>query len=198
MIIKTELLADACKKILNAVDTANVSVIDETLEICIEDKLLTLSVTNREYYVVTKIELDVSAEESLKAVVDASLFLNLVSKITTEYIELNANSSTLFVKANGMYKFPMIYVDNSLVELPKIDIKNETLKTDISSDILLSIYNYNLAELNKGNINRPIQKMFYIDEKGCITFTSGACVNYFTIDKPLKILLSQKVVKLFK
>ena len=40
--------------------------------------------------------------------------------------------------------------------------------------------------------------MFYIDEKGAITFTNGACVNSFTLEKPLKILLTEKVVKLFK
>lgn len=196
MIIKTEQLADACKKILSAVDTGISSVVNETLEIKAEDKVLSLSVTNKEYFVTTKINLDVA--EQFRAVVDATLFLNLVSKVTTDNIELSIKDTTLVVKANGTYKFPMIYIDSNLLVLPQINIDNKTLETTLSSEILSSIYAYNLPELNKGNIVKPIQKMFYVDEKGCITFTSGACANYFTLEKPMKILLSQKVVKLFK
>ena len=44
----------------------------------------------------------------------------------------------------------------------------------------------------------PVQKLFYIDEKGCITFTTGACVNSFTLPEPMKILINQRLVKLFK
>ena len=41
--------------------------------------------------------------------------------------------------------------------------------------------------------------MYYIDEQGAITFTSsGACVNGFTLEKPVKFLLSGRLVKLFK
>ena len=43
-----------------------------------------------------------------------------------------------------------------------------------------------------------LQRYYYIDETGCFTFTTGACINAFTLEKPIKLLLTDKVVKLFK
>ena len=40
--------------------------------------------------------------------------------------------------------------------------------------------------------------MYYLDSKGCITFTSGACVNKFDLDTTVSMLLDEKLVKLFK
>ena len=51
MIIRTEVLQESCSKILNAVDSNVLSAITETLEIKTENKKLSMSVTNREYFV---------------------------------------------------------------------------------------------------------------------------------------------------
>ena len=51
MIIRTEVLQESCAKILNAVDSNVLSAVTETLEIKTEGKQLSLSVTNREYFV---------------------------------------------------------------------------------------------------------------------------------------------------
>ena len=40
--------------------------------------------------------------------------------------------------------------------------------------------------------------MYYVDEKGAITFTSGACINNFTLEQPVKLLFNLRLVKLFK
>ena len=40
--------------------------------------------------------------------------------------------------------------------------------------------------------------MYYVDRKGCITFTTGACVTNFDLGGDVTMLLSPKVVKLFK
>jgi hypothetical protein len=50
----------------------------------------------------------------------------------------------------------------------------------------------------KGGISKPVQKMYYIDEYGAITFNSGACVNSFTLTEPVKLLFNNRLVKLFK
>ena len=62
----------------------------------------------------------------------------------------------------------------------------------------VSLYNYNTKQLNIGSVAKPVQKMFYIDNEGCITFTSGACVNNFTLEKPIRVLLNSRLVNLFK
>jgi hypothetical protein len=64
----------------------------------------------------------------------------------------------------------------------------------------MSILNVNGKEIQKAkklDVNE-LQRYYYIDETGCFTFTTGACVNSFTLEKPIKLLLTDKVVKLFK
>ena len=78
--------------------------------------------------------------------------------------------------------------------MPEIIIDNPTITMKISGDIL----NYNSKELQRGTFSKPVQKMYYIDEKGCLTFTTGACVNYFELEKSIKVLFNNRLVKLFK
>ena len=196
MILKTKKLQEVCSKILPAVESSELSSILDTLQLKTVDKVLCLSVTNKEYYV--QVKLDITDEVDFHATVSATLFLKLVSQLTAEDIELTVSDNVLNVKANGSYKIPLIFEGEQLMELPVISIDNVVKEFDISSGILNSILNYNTKELDKGTISRPIQKFFYVDEKGAITFTTGACVNSFELAQPVKILLNKRLVKLFK
>jgi hypothetical protein len=62
----------------------------------------------------------------------------------------------------------------------------------------LSILTYNSKEIQKNSVVKPVQKLYYVDENGCITFTTGACVNSFVLSQPIKVLFNNKLVKLFK
>lgn len=196
MIIKTKKLQEVCSKILPAVESSDLASILDTLQLKTVDKVLCLSVTNKEYYV--EVKLDITDEVDFNATVSANLFLKLVSQITAEDIELTVTETTLNVKANGSYKLPLIFEGEKLMELPVIEINNVVKNFDISSSILNSILDYNTKELDKGTISRPVQKLFYIDERGAITFTTGACVNSFELSEPVRILLNKRLVKLFK
>lgn len=196
MILKVEELKDICSIVLTAVDSNELSVLTETLELVVENNILYLTVTNREYY--AQFKLNVDAEEYFHATVNANLFLSLVAKTTTDSIELFVDKNDLNIIGNGKYKLPLIYENENLLELPKIEINNVTSEFDIDGNILLSILNYNSKQLNIGSISKPVQKMYYVDEQGALTFTSGACVNNFTLEKPIKILLNNRLVKLFK
>lgn len=196
MILQTKDFKEVCKTVLAAIDNKESSLFTETLELKAEGNNLDLNITNREYYLTAKFTL--GSDEQFSAAVNASLFLNLISKLTTDTIEITKESNNIKVKANGLYKLPMIYNNDKMLELPKINIDNVTNTMSINSTILHSIANYNSKELLRGTIVKPVQKYYYVDEKGAITFTSGACVNSFELEKPIKILLSDKVVKLFK
>lgn len=196
MVIKTKEFKDVCSTILNAVDNSELSTLTETLELKADGGNLLLNVTNGEYYITVKFPLDV--EETLHASVNANLFLKLVSAITTENIELEAKKQYLQIKANGTYKIPYIYNGEEILELPLIEINNPTLEMGISGDTLNSILDYNSKELTRGVVSRPVQKLYYMDEKGCLTFTTGACVNSFQLEKPVKVLFNSRLVKLFK
>ena len=196
MILRTDSLKDVCSKILSAVDGSELSMVTDTLELKSFSDGLHLRVTNKEYFV--DVKLAVEGIGDFHAAVNANLFLKLISQITTETIELAIDSNILVVKGNGTYKLPLAFEGDKILELPTIVINNVTLETTIAGDSLVSILQHNSKELLKGNIAKPVQKMYYVDEKGCITFTTGACVNSFSVDKPFQILLNSKVVKLFK
>lgn len=196
MIIRSEEIKDMCSTILAAVDSSDITVVAETLQLKSEGTVLTIAVTNREYY--ASVSMDVGEELELNATVNAMLFLKLISQITTDTIDLEVKGNNLVVVGNGTYKLPMIFDGDALLELPKIKIDNVTTEFKISSDKLNSVAVYNSKELQKGTITKAIQKLYYMDECGAITFTTGACVNTFSLEKPIKILMSSKVVKLFK
>lgn len=196
MIIRIEEIQSACSKILSAVDSNAVSAVTETLQLSTEGKNLYISVTNKEYF--ARVKVVMSEEIDFNATVNANLFLKLVSQITTETIELTVEGSALILKGNGTYKLPLIFEGESMLELPEIRIEHPTVNFKIDSNILLSILNYNSKELTKGIISRPIQKLYYVDDNGAITFTTGACVNNFKLAQPVKMLLNDRLVKLFK
>ena len=198
MILKTKTFQEAANKILVAVGLDRSAA---NLELAAKDTALYLRVTNREYYVAVKFELESPTE--FRAVVDANLFLNLISGINTEDFELTIKDTHVAVKAGkSSYKVAMIYENDQLMKLPviKLDAEQVTINMPVTQDILMSILNVNGKEVQKAkklDVNE-LQRYYYVDETGCFTFTTGACVNSFTLEKPIKLLLTDKVVKLFK
>lgn len=196
MILRIEEIQNACSKILSAVDSNTLSVLTETLQLKTAEKNLFISVTNREYFAQVKIPMNEEIE--FHATVNANLFLKLISQITTDTIEINIVDNSLILKGNGTYKLPLIFDGEKLLELPEIEIGNPTVNFEVDSNILLSILQFNSKELTKGIVSNKIQKLYYVDEQGCVTFTTGACVNSFSLAKPVKLLLNDRLVKLFK
>jgi hypothetical protein len=198
MILKTKNFQEAANKILLAVGVDKAAA---NLELAARDTKLYLRVTNREWYCAVAFDLETPTE--FRAVVDANLFLNLISGISTEEFELEIKDTVVVVKAGrSSYKLAMIYENDQLMKLPiiKLDPEQVTVSMNISNDILMSILNVNSREVQKAKkveVNE-LQRYYYIDETGCFTFTTGACINAFTLEKPIKLLLTDKVVKLFK
>jgi hypothetical protein len=193
MILKTKEFKRVCATILNAVDNGNADV----LELLTDNSVLTLNVTNHEYYVSAKFPLE--QDEMLHATINAASFLKLISQITTETVELKSTETNLLIKANGNYRVPLIFENSSLMSLPKINISNPTVEMTVDGSYLYSIFDINSEELSKTNkIVKPIQNLYYLDDEGAITFTDGACVNNFHLEKPIKVLFNSKLVKLFK
>lgn len=197
MILKTKEFKEATNKILLALDSDKSA---SNLEIVAKGQALYLNVTNKEFYVSVKFAL--SEEVTFRAVVDASVFLTLISGLTTDEFSLDTKDTTVVIKAGkSSYKIAMIYENEALMTLPTIYIDNKTVEMPIKNDILQSILNINSKEIQKGknliNINE-LQKLYYVDETGCFTFTTGATLNKFELEKPVKLLLNDRIVKLFR
>lgn len=197
MTIITKDFKEVANKILVAVG------LDENaanLELITQDNSLYLNVTNREFYV--SVRFPISEPTTFHAVVDASLFLNLIAGITTETFNLELVGNSVQVTAGkSKYKLAMIYENANLMHLPTIVINNKTIEMNIFQEVLSSILNVNSKELQKlkgvSTVNE-LQRLYFIDETGCFTFTTGACLNAFSLEKPVKLLLTDRVVKLFK
>jgi len=197
MILKTKDFQEAVNKIRLATDANDKNAAN--VEIVVKPTALYLNVTNKEYYVSVKFPVD--TEEEFRAVVDGNLFLSLISGLTTEDFTLGIDGTNLIISTGkSNYKVAMIYENTQLMELPIIAVKNKTVEMNISKDILDSIININSKEIQKAknleNVNE-LMKLYYIDETGCFTFTNSACLNSFTLEKPVKLLLNDRIIKLF-
>ena len=195
MIIKTKDLQEVCKKALSAIDTSISATITEVVELQSQGDSLTISITNNEYYVSSIIK--TTSVENILATVNAKIFLGLVSKITTENIELSIEDNTLIVKGNGTYKLPFIFENDDLVRVNPIDIQEVTCEFDLNSSVLKSILKYNSKEFLKSGLRKSTTKLYYIDNEGAVTYTSGACVNRFALPKDVRFVVVEKFVKLF-
>ena len=91
MILNTKLFQEAANKILLAVSADKTNIANVELEA--KEKMLYLRVTNKEFYVGIKFNLD--SDETFRAVVDANLFLNLVSSITADTFELDIKDNRI-------------------------------------------------------------------------------------------------------
>ena len=196
MLLGLKEMKDVASKLLQSIDTGDLGVNAEVIELYNEAGCLNFCITNGEYFVKAKIA--VNDEEPLHATIKATQFLKLISQFSTETVTLEVEGNTLLVRGDGVCKFPMIYLDEKMLTLPKIEIINQKDSFDIPTSVLRSISTYNAKELMKGGILKPVQTFYYIDNEGCITFSSGACINHFSLEKQVKFLLNNKIVKLFK
>ena len=196
MRLKTKEFQEAANTILIAADLDKAAA---NLELRTNNNALYLTVTNKEYYCSVKFVLD--GVEEFHAVVDAQLFLNLIAGITTTDFTLTIKNNTVVVgSGKSSYKLTMIYDGDQLLKLSPIVIHNKTVEMPISLDILKSILTVNSKEINKTkhiDVNE-LQKLYYITEEGCFTFTDSATLNSFKLEKPIKLLLNERIVKLFK
>lgn len=188
LIVNLEDLKSLCNTISVAVDSQ-----DSAIEFKVVNQMLCVNYANSDTYVQARV--DVDEDNDFYAVVRAGLFLNLVSSITTDTIELTTTNNVLVVKANGVYKIPCL----TGVDFSPITVNNVKASFTVSSNILNSILVYNTKQLtlNKG-VKPSIMSYYYVDEQGALTFNSGACVNNFTLPTSVKFLLNSKLVKLFK
>lgn len=196
MILRIEDLKAVCNNLLLAVESSENLKETECLELVTVYNFLYLNVTNGDYF--ARFRLKIFSDENLHATVDAKLFLNLIKKTTTETVELTVENNALVISGNGKYKLPLIYKGDTLLELTPIGLENVTTIFDIPNSTLKNILRFNTVELKKGAFAQPVQKLYYIDDEGAITFTTGACVNKFSLDNKIKILLTPNIVKLFK
>ena len=201
LIIKTDKIKDIANKVAISVDGERTSPISELIELELKNKNLTLKTTNKEYFFKTTIKDVTNTDEYFHVTVVADTFLTLITKTTSNEIKFEIVNNNLVLYGNGKYTFPLVLDNDQVVVLPEIEFKEtgNEIKFEIDGNILKSIYEFNSRELNKEVAVDPIQKYYYLDNKGALTFVEGACISEFEINTtPFKLLLNERLVQLFK
>lgn len=201
IIIKTDKIKDIANKVAISVDGERTSPISELIELELNNKNLTLKTTNKEYFFKTTIKDVTNTDEYFHVTIVADTFLTLITKTTSNEIKFEIVNNNLVLYGNGKYTFPLVLDNDQVVVLPEIEFKEtgNEIKFEIDGNILKSIYEFNSRELNKEVAVDPIQKYYYLDNKGALTFVEGACISEFEINTtPFKLLLNERLVQLFK
>lgn len=201
MIVETKNFKDVCNKIIPAVSSNTLSNMTDLVQLEIADNTLRLSATNKEYYVTTYFDIgdkdSINAPYPIMATINGVNFLKLVSSITTETVDISMENNCLVLKCGGTYKFPLICPEGSdeVVRLPEITIDTITTEMEAKTEDLHSILYNNESAVQKNSENE-VRRMYYLDNEGAVTVGGAACVNFFTLEKPIKLLLPHHIVKL--
>ncbi len=155
---------------------------------------LFINATNNEFFVSVRYPLTV--DEDFYAVINATSFISLVSSLKSETIELSINDNSIQVKTGkSKYSFAI-----STTKLNKISLSNREVECQVSNEILENILKVNGVEVKKAISDEmeAIHQQYFFTNEACFTFTTGACLNLFNLGSNFKILLNNRIVKLFK
>ena len=193
MILRTEEILDAVTVMKQLLSSSFKNSTNTLLQLKTDQNKLMFHMSDSTY----DVKFSVPCNEEMNATIDADLFLSLIPKITSETIELEIKDNILLVKSSGVYKFPLVYKNDVIFEITDIPIDNVTKVWTVDGNILNSILVNNSKQLTLGVITAPVQRLFYVDREGAITFTTGACVNKFDFGADVKVLLPETAVKSF-
>lgn len=153
-------------------------------------RLLTTDMTNTLCIIIDKV-----SGVDMDITVDADKFGKLISKTTSEDIELLIIDDVLSIKANGTYKIPLISDEDGLISFPDIsnlsEIKEVDCKTKLSS--VMQAYNINKSALAK-TLENPALTGYYCDESVISTDANVITFNQFKmfdIENPILISAQQ-------
>ncbi len=196
--IKTDLIKEITSKINKGIEGERTVRVSELLELKVEGNKLILAVTNTQFYLTIELTTGIEGNDNLHVTVDADTFIKLISKTTTSEIILEESNGNLIFKGNGQYIFPLeLDKDGQIKTLPKIELTNTTSQFEISGDTLYSIYSFGSHELVNDVPVETIQKYYYVDNLGAITYTESPYLNNFQINTPFRVLMNDRLVQLF-
>ena len=198
MKLKAEKFKKLCATVITAVESGVAQKNAGVLTLETKGNYLYLNTAGTDYYLSARFLPEEFSDINVS--VQASLFLKLIADLDSDEIELLAKDKYLSIKSStGSFKVPYIFINDKPATLVPITINNPVTEMNIDGDILYSILQFNSKELIKTVWQKQeLQKLFYVDQLGCITFTNGACINSFNLEKPVRFLLKDKIVKLFK
>ena len=195
--ISTNLLKDLTSNINKGVDNERTVRVSELLELKLQNNKLILAVTNTQFYLTVELNNQLEMSEDFHATVDADTFIKLVSKTTSEFIHLEEKGGNLLFTGDGIYTFPMeLDIDGNIKTLPIIGMIPRS-SFELNGDQMYSLYSFGNNEIVNDVPVDPVQKYYYFDNNGSITYTESPYLNNMEINTPFKILLNSRLAQLF-
>ena len=175
MKINTKLLQDMVSKAIKGTSNNKMIPITSLISIEILSGKLILKTTDgsNHLYITEKLEGDYT---NFYSIVNADMFAKLVSKTTSEYIELNNKESYLEFIGNGSYKLEIpVNSDGDIIKFPQFNIKEDIVPQQISINNLKNILTAAKVSIAK-TMEVPCLTGYYISDKVVSTNREMICL----------------------
>lgn len=149
--------------------------------------LFTTDMTNTLQVIIDKVSGD-----DVSFTIQADTFSKLISKITSEDVELILNDDVLTIKANGTYKIPLVMDESGLVEFPEINMEpyKKAKKSEVLLTSIMTAYNINRTSLAK-TMEQPELTGYYTADKIITTDGNVICINDIDMNIGSKLISPQ-------
>lgn len=193
MKVVTSRMKEAVNKAIKGAGFNNLIPITSMIGIKLSDgklRLLTTDMNNTLCIIIDKV-----SGVDMDITVDADKFGKLISKTTSEDIELLVIDDVLSIKANGTYKIPLISDEDGLISFPDVKDLSENKEADCKTKLssVMQAYNINKAALAK-TLENPALTGYYCDESVISTDANVITFNQFKmfdIENPILISAQQ-------
>lgn len=194
MKIKTEELNKLVNTVAKGASNNKLIPLTQMIGIKIIDEKLYLLTTNATNYFTVSV--DVNSNENIDICVNCDTFVKLVSKTTSEDIELKVEDKYLSVRGNGEYKLEMlINEEGTNFSFPMKTLTSFEKELKIKKSDFINIETY-----NKQSLATTLEMLsltgYYVADKVISTDSFVMTINKSSIFEDLKLVLSPTVVNL--
>ena len=196
MKINTKLLQDMVSKAIKGAGNNKLIPITSLIGIEILSGKLTLKTTDgsNHLYITETLEGD---SINFYSIVNADMFAKLVSKTTSEFIELLNNESCLEFIGNGSYKLEIpVNADGDMIKFPQFNIREDIVPQQMSINTLKNILSSAKVSIAK-TMEVPCLTGYYIADKIVATNREMICLIEDTLSSS-PILVSSYMAELLQ
>lgn len=196
MKINTKLLQDMVSKAIKGAGNNKLIPITSLIGIEVLENKITLKTTDgsNHLYIVEKLD---GEFHNFYSIVNADMFAKLVSKTTSEFIELINNDAFLEFKGNGTYKLEIpVNADGEIIKFPQFNVREDIVPQQISITSLKNILTSAKVSVAK-TMEVPCLTGYYISDKVVSTNREMICLIEDTISKE-PILVSSPMAELLQ
>ena len=176
MKIATSILKEAVAKSIKGVSNNNNLPLTSMIGIKLSNgklRLLSTDMVNRLCVVIDKV-----AGDDVDITVSADLFAKLISKVTSESVEMSVSDGVLHVKANGNYKIPVVADENGDVIFPDVVVPTAIQPITVKLTSIMNVFNINKASLSN-EIGTPLAGYMCTDSS--VISTNGSILTSNTL-----------------